>query len=116
MNPAPTPPKWALRFFRWYCHPKLLYYIEGDLLELYQRRVRSSGKRIADLRFIIDVLFLARPGIIRPASGYQSVNTLGMYQNYFKTALRNLWKNKGYSAINIFGLAAGMAVALLIGL
>jgi ABC-type antimicrobial peptide transport system permease subunit len=39
-----------------------------------------------------------------------------MYQNYFKTALRNLWKNKGYSAINILGLAIGMSVALLIGL
>ena len=116
MKRPPTPPKWALRFFRWYCHPKLLYYIEGDLLELYQRRVRSSGRRIADLRFIIDVLFLARPGIIRPASGYQSVNTYGMYKNYFKTAFRNLWKNKGYSAINIFGLAMGMAVVLLIGL
>lgn len=39
-----------------------------------------------------------------------------MIRNYFKTAWRSLIKNKGYSAINIFGLAAGMAIALLIGL
>lgn len=39
-----------------------------------------------------------------------------MIKNYFKTAWRILWKNKGYSAINIFGLAIGMAVALIIGL
>lgn len=39
-----------------------------------------------------------------------------MFTNYFKTAFRNLWKSKGYSFINIFGLAVGMAVALLIGL
>lgn len=39
-----------------------------------------------------------------------------MFRNYFKTAWRNLLKNKAYSAINVFGLAAGMAVALLIGL
>lgn len=39
-----------------------------------------------------------------------------MFRNYFKTAWRNLLKNKSYTAINIFGLAAGMAVALLIGL
>lgn len=39
-----------------------------------------------------------------------------MFKNYFKTAWRNLLKNKGYSAINIAGLAMGMAVALLIGL
>lgn len=39
-----------------------------------------------------------------------------MLKNHLKIAWRNLWKNKGYSAINIVGLAAGMAVTLLIGL
>ena len=37
-----------------------------------------------------------------------------MFKNYFKVAMRNLWKNKGYSAINIFGLAIGLATCLLI--
>ena len=39
-----------------------------------------------------------------------------MFKNYLKTAWRNLKNNKVYSTINILGLAAGMAVALLIGL
>jgi len=39
-----------------------------------------------------------------------------MLKNYFKIAWRNLLKNRVYSFINIAGLAAGMAVALLIGL
>lgn len=39
-----------------------------------------------------------------------------MLRNYFKIAFRNLIKNKGYTFINIAGLATGMAVALLIGL
>ncbi|MGN6804118.1 MAG: ABC transporter permease [Ginsengibacter sp.] len=39
-----------------------------------------------------------------------------MFKSYFKTAWRNLMKNKGYSAINILGLSAGMAVAILISL
>jgi putative ABC transport system permease protein len=39
-----------------------------------------------------------------------------MLKNYFKIALRNLIKNKGYTFINIAGLATGMTVALLIGL
>jgi len=38
-----------------------------------------------------------------------------MIKNYFKIAWRNLIKSKGYSAINIGGLAVGMAVAMLIG-
>ena len=39
-----------------------------------------------------------------------------MFINYFKIAWRNLWNNKGYSSINIGGLALGMAVTLMIGL
>src|SRR5215213_1126731 len=39
-----------------------------------------------------------------------------MIKNYWKIAWRNLVKNRGYSAINIGGLAVGMAVAILIGL
>jgi putative ABC transport system permease protein len=37
-----------------------------------------------------------------------------MFKNYLKVALRNLWKNKIFSAINIVGLSAGLAVCLLI--
>src|SRR5215510_14048481 len=34
-----------------------------------------------------------------------------MFKNYLKTAFRNLWKNKAYSFLNIFGLAIGIACA-----
>ena len=37
-----------------------------------------------------------------------------MFKNYFKTAWRNIWKNKTFSAINIFGLSIGVAAFLLI--
>jgi putative ABC transport system permease protein len=37
-----------------------------------------------------------------------------MLKNYFKIAVRNLLKQKGYSAINIAGLAIGMTCCLLI--
>ena len=39
-----------------------------------------------------------------------------MLKNYFKIAFRNLLKNKVYSAINIVGLAIGIAATMLIGL
>jgi ABC-type antimicrobial peptide transport system permease subunit len=44
------------------------------------------------------------------------INNKLMIRNYFKVAWRNLLKSKGYSLINIGGLAVGMAVAMLIGL
>ena len=110
------PPKPFLRFFRWYCHPRLVDHIEGDLIEVYRKRVHKKGKRNADIRFVIDVLKLIRPGIIRQMKGFKNLNNCSMYKSYFKIGWRNLVKNKGYSFINIGGLAMGMAVALFISL
>ena len=37
-----------------------------------------------------------------------------MIKNYLKIAGRSLWKHKGYSFINIFGLAISISCSLLI--
>src|SRR5215831_3060232 len=37
-----------------------------------------------------------------------------MFKNYFKTAFRSLARNKTYTVINIAGLAAGIAVCMII--
>ncbi|HEY4154879.1 MAG TPA: ABC transporter permease, partial [Puia sp.] len=37
-----------------------------------------------------------------------------MLKNFLKIAFRNLWKNKGFTVINITGLAIGMASAMLL--
>ncbi|MCK7554036.1 ABC transporter permease [Chitinophaga sedimenti] len=39
-----------------------------------------------------------------------------MLPYYFKIAARNLWKNRSFSAITIFGLAIGLATCMLISL
>ena len=39
-----------------------------------------------------------------------------MFRNYFKTAWRNLTRNKVYAAINIAGIAIGLAAFWLIAL
>lgn len=39
-----------------------------------------------------------------------------MLKNYFKVALRNLWKNKTFSFINVFGLSLGLICCMLIAL
>jgi len=36
-----------------------------------------------------------------------------MIKNYFKTAWRNLWRNKVFSAINLLGLSTGLACCIL---
>lgn len=107
------PPKFFINFFRWYCRPKLHDHIEGDLLEVYQVNVRRFGKYKADLIFIAEVLLLFRPGIIKPAKTSENLNMNGMYRSYFKIGWRNLLRYKGYSLLNILGLAVGMSAALL---
>ncbi len=37
-----------------------------------------------------------------------------MFRNYLKVAFRNQWRNKIYSAINLFGLSIGIACCILI--
>ncbi len=110
------PPQVFLKFFRWYCDERMLDYIEGDLMEVFERRLMKVGKRKADVLFIMDVLLLFRPGIIRPVRDYQIVNNNGMIRSYFKTGWRNLWRNKLYSTLNITGLTFGLVCFLLISL
>src|SRR6202000_3453982 len=43
-----------------------------------------------------------------------SSKTIPMFRNYLLTALRNAWRNKTYSFLNLFGLAIGVACAGLI--
>ena len=109
------PPKYFLNFFRWYCHPKLRDHIEGDLMELYNERVKEFGKRKAGRKFIVDVLLLCRPGIIRPERN-QNINTYAMYKSYLTIGWRNLLRQKMYSVIKIGGFALGIAACLLISL
>ncbi|WP_458629112.1 FtsX-like permease family protein [Winogradskyella sp. PC D3.3] len=39
-----------------------------------------------------------------------------MFKNYFKIALRNLWKNRTFTALNVVGLTMAFGVALLLGM
>jgi putative ABC transport system permease protein len=111
-----NPPLLFLRFFRWYCHPKLVDHIEGDLIEVYRQRLKKKGKRSADIKFAIDVLLLFRPGIIKPREGYKNLDNYGMIKSYFKIGWRNLWKNRASTFINVFGLSVGLISCLLIAL
>jgi putative ABC transport system permease protein len=66
------------------------------------------------MQFAIDVLLLFRPGIIRPMNSDVNPNHYGMLKSYFTTSWRTITKNKIFAAINVFGLAIGLAACLLI--
>jgi putative ABC transport system permease protein len=117
MNPLPNiqPPEFFLRFFRWFCDPAFAEDIEGDLREMFERDVTTTGNITkARLRFSVRTLRLFRPGIIKKI-GQPSFNSPSpMFKNYFITSTRSLMRSKGFSTINIVGLAVGFATFSLI--
>ncbi|MEM1124203.1 MAG: ABC transporter permease, partial [Bacteroidota bacterium] len=108
------PPEWLLRFFRWFCHPDYVEDIEGDLHEKYEQYALDYGKRKADWRFLLTVLSLLRPSLIRPITLNNHLIHPIMFRHNLKISWRLLFRNKGYSLINIGGLAMGMAVAMFL--
>jgi putative ABC transport system permease protein len=109
-----SPPKWADRFLEWYCNPKLLEAIQGDVYELYYRTAKDS-KQAANILFVWNVLRFFRWSNIKRSPTY-SPSTFMMYKNYFTVFKRGFVKQKGYSFLNVFGLAIGIACFLLISL
>jgi putative ABC transport system permease protein len=116
MEKRNDPPTLMLQFFRWYCHPKLVNHIEGDLREVYKKRVKKIGKRRADLRFAWDIILLIRPGIIKSLKTSDRMNHTIMLRSNIRIALRSLWKNKTSTLINLVGLTVGITSCLLITL
>lgn len=109
------PPKWADRLLEWFCKEEHLEILQGDLYELFQYRLEKYGQRKANLHYIKDVVDLMRPFAIKKLSNHLTNSTV-MYRNYFKIGFRNLLKNKGFSLINISGLAIGLGCFILIAL
>lgn len=87
----------------------------GDLNEKFYAIQKTKSCFRAKLNYWYQALHYIRPFAIRKSNSLHS-NNIAMFRSYFKIGWRNLFKEKGYSLINIGGLAAGMAVAVLIAL
>lgn len=107
------PPKLATRFLRWFCNPMLIEDVEGDLSELYAERA-SANRMKAKVKYYLDVLLLLRPGIIKNLELKNGLINTAMIKNYFKIALRNAFRYKGFTALNLLGLVVGLVSSMLI--
>lgn len=106
-----TPPKYALNFLRWYCREEFLDEIEGDLIELYEKRAEAS-QRHAHRKFLWDVIMSFRPVNIRSIK----LNnwTMNAIYNYTKVYFRRFRKETTHYLVNTLGLAMGFAVLFFI--
>lgn len=109
-----SPPKWADRLLEFYCNPRLLEQIQGDVHELYYWRLSEKGDKHAKKAFWWDVIrFFKWRNIKRSTTQQQQFNTIGMLKNYFKIGWRNLLKQKASSFINVFGLSCAIGCCLV---
>lgn len=113
-NEYPPPPRWADKFLQWYCKSELLEDLQGDLYELFYERIESQPLKYAQSRFIWEVLCSFKLSTVKRVSAFHLNIYPPMFRNYFKTAYRNILRQKGFSFINITGLAIGLASAMLI--
>lgn len=86
----------------------------GDLEEIFQDRVETKGLSRARLHYFKDAMLSIRNANLRRKRKLTQNNSYPMVKNYVKTTFRTLAKNKVYSALNIMGLALGLAACLFI--
>src|SRR5688572_574331 len=109
-----SPPGWATKLLAWYCKPRLLEDLEGDLNEYFQRNVKLKGAWKARFIYVIDVLKFFRPYTIRKPEFIKLLIHWVMIGSYIKTSTRIILRNRLFSSINIIGLAISMSVGLLL--
>jgi len=85
------------------------HFAVGDLTETYYDLLEQKGLLRAKLWFWFEVIF-ALPGFFKNSIYWGVI----MFFSYLKIAFRNFRKNKGYTFINISGLAIGLACSILI--
>jgi putative ABC transport system permease protein len=111
----PTPPDWANKLLEWLCPDDLLEEVQGDLQELFEERAAEAGERQARREYILAVMGYMRPYAFKQKTNHHSqLSLFTMFHNYFKVALRNLYRQRAFSLINIFGLAIGLMCFTLI--
>ncbi len=112
-NHNASPPHLATRFLCWYCHPDLLDEVEGDLYELFQRRIERQGLWKAKVLYWFNVLMFLHPDYIKKRKYYPTNHTV-MLRHNFIISFRSFQRHKSTFFINLVGLSSGLACALLI--
>tara|TARA_Y100000310_G_scaffold345073_1_gene461610 strand:+ start:1546 stop:4167 length:2622 start_codon:yes stop_codon:yes gene_type:complete len=113
------PPKKLRQLLQWIGGSADLEDILGDLDELFFIEANEKGKRKAQIHYSWQVLRLLFSYALRRRKSHassQSIhhkNSIPMFRNYVKIAVRNFSKHKLFTTLNLIGLALGMTICLL---
>jgi len=106
---ALKPPRLAEKILGWLLDSSVREQALGDLEERYREMARTRSRRKSRWWYRLQILPVFKFSIAN-AFYWSGV----MLNNYLKTAWRTQKKQKGYSFINVAGLALGMAASILI--
>ncbi len=81
----------------------------GDFIECYRGKLKAKGRTVALLWFWTQV-FASVPAFLRYRTRFAGI----MLRSYVTLALRSLYKQAGYSLLNLSGLAVGIACFVVI--
>ncbi|MBI3219782.1 MAG: ABC transporter permease [Bacteroidetes bacterium] len=116
MNSAVQPPRLALKFLKLICPEHLFEEIEGDLVQKFNRDVKTIGEKRAKWRLLWNVIRFFRPGILLRNKLTMNVTQSNMLVANFHFTWRHLRKQKLTTAIHVIGLTLGISVCMLIAL
>lgn len=102
-----------LKFLAWFCPEHLYEEIAGDLMQWYERDLKSVGKKRAVWRLLWNTIRFFRPGIIfRSKTSPRS----GMFIYNFRFSVRHLLRQRLTTVLHLTGLTLGLSVCLLIAI
>ena len=111
-----APPRLATRLLRRCLPGPRGGEISDDLAELFALKHDQHGRLRARLRYWLDVLSICARRHLHERPSHPTAPGFIMWKNYWATARRHALRHKGYTLVNLVGLAAGLAVCLLIAL
>ena len=116
MNRKTTPPLWAQKLLALLTAPHLREELEGDLEELFRKRLQKYGLLKAQLFYLLDILLLLHPRLWRrkPAPYFTHNLYTAMLTHHLLLAYRTFLRFKGSFFFNLTGLSTGLAGSLLI--
>ena len=111
------PPRLLTRWFESFCADEYYEELQGDIEQAFYENIEKYGLSEARRIYRKEVWLMLRPSVIKKLKTQKLYsNNADMIHNYLKIALRNMFGQKVYSFINVFGLAVGMAATILIAL
>lgn len=108
-----TPPRYPLKFLRWFCREEYIEEIEGNLTEIFEAEYESSPRR-ARRDFRLGVIKHFRPAFIRRFKIPFSNNITDMLKHNLLITLRSFMKYRSTFLINITGLTTGLATVFFV--